>query len=224
MTHQDDPFAAALQTAHAWVRTVAQSIGTDDRVFAYRVLRSWLHAVRDRIGVSSSAHLAAQLPEVLRGMYYEGWVPGRVPVPHDVGAFVAQFAAEAGIEPDDVPEIAGAVTRALNDLFSPGQLNKVSAVMPIPLFRVLSGDLDSAEVQRSAPTAFSKGNGRADADRLAHLEDRVQVLGAAVALLARGAERLPIDEIEDDRMASAAQQAHRLLLAEGLVGADGAES
>ena len=32
-----------------------------------------LHALRDRIGAESAVHLAAQLPMLLRGLYYEGW-------------------------------------------------------------------------------------------------------------------------------------------------------
>jgi uncharacterized protein (DUF2267 family) len=32
-----------------------------------------LHALRDRIGPANASHLGAQLPMLLRGLYYEGW-------------------------------------------------------------------------------------------------------------------------------------------------------
>ena len=45
----------------------------DDRHFAYLALRATLHALRDRIGPENAVHLAAQLPMLVRGLYYEGW-------------------------------------------------------------------------------------------------------------------------------------------------------
>jgi len=39
-----------------------------------------LHATRDRLPVEEVAQLGAQLPMLLRGSYYEGWVPARAPL------------------------------------------------------------------------------------------------------------------------------------------------
>lgn len=120
MTYHDDPFAPALNTAHTWLRTVADRLATEDRTFALRALRAWLHTVRDRLDVPVAAHFSAQLPELLRGIFYEGWVPAHVPVHHDVTTFVDAFAQEAGVSPDEAVALIGAVTIALSDVFSPG--------------------------------------------------------------------------------------------------------
>jgi uncharacterized protein (DUF2267 family) len=53
----------AVQTANTWLADVARAFGTDDRRFAYRALRAWLHTLRDRLPVEATAHFAAQLPE-----------------------------------------------------------------------------------------------------------------------------------------------------------------
>ena len=58
----------AFHSAHEWVRDVAREFDTEDLEFAYRVLRAWLHALRDRLTVEASAHFAAQLPELIRGV------------------------------------------------------------------------------------------------------------------------------------------------------------
>ncbi|MGO8966719.1 MAG: DUF2267 domain-containing protein, partial [Mycobacterium sp.] len=41
----------AMQTAHTWINDVAREFDTEDREFAYRVLRAWLHTLRDRLTV-----------------------------------------------------------------------------------------------------------------------------------------------------------------------------
>ncbi|WP_288049689.1 DUF2267 domain-containing protein [Nocardia sp.] len=211
MPHPADPFAPAVQVAHTWLRAIAEALETEDLTFAHRAMRAWMHTVRDRISVASSAHLSAQLPELLRGVYYEGWMPGHVPVRHGLGEFVGQFTRISGVDADDVGSVAGAVTAALSDLFSAGQLDRVFAGLPLRLYEVLCG-------ARPEVAAISDEDlPRADADQVTALHDRVRALGDAVAALAHGLEQLPTDTADPNRAASAAQEAHRILLTEGLI-------
>ena len=98
----------AMQTAHTWVHDVAREFDTEDQEFAYRVLRAWLHTLRDRLTVEASAHFAAQLPDLIRGIFYAGWNPSAVPEMYDAEAYAARFAREAIIAPDDVGKAAAA--------------------------------------------------------------------------------------------------------------------
>jgi uncharacterized protein (DUF2267 family) len=139
MSNSDDPFAHAVHTAHVWLRRITDDLATEDRAFAYRVTRAWLHTVRDRLEVAGAAHLSAQLPELLRGIFFEGWVPAKVPVSHSVSEFLAQFAAEAGVTEDEAAGLAWLVTDALRALCSPGQLDQVAAVFPADLRNLLFG-------------------------------------------------------------------------------------
>ena len=209
MTHPTDPFAHAQNTAHAWLNVIADRLGTQDRHYTYRVLRAWLHLVRDRLTVDSAVHLGAQLPELLRGIYFEGWAPSRVPARYDATWFTNLFASEANISPADVPAVAGKVSAGLNALFSPGQLDHVFAVMPAALRGELEGHTP-AEVPAPRHTT--------EQPRLTALENTVQALAEAVTTLARGLEELPANEPSGDRPAKAAQEAHRILMARGTVG------
>jgi uncharacterized protein (DUF2267 family) len=120
----------ATRLATEWVRDVADVFDTDDTPFAYRVLRAWLHALRDRLTVPTAAHFGAQLPELLRGVFYEGWNPSRVPVRLSATEYAEHFAHEAGISPNDVPKVASAVTTALGRRMSEGQLRKAMDELP----------------------------------------------------------------------------------------------
>ncbi|MGW4490328.1 DUF2267 domain-containing protein [Amycolatopsis sp. NPDC004368] len=133
MTTQSDPLAPAYQTARRWLTAIAEQLGTEDHDYVYRVLRTWLHLVRDRLTVQSAAHFAAQLPELLRGVYFDGWKPSRVPVRYGAGTFTVLFAEGATISPNDVPAAASAVSAALDSLCSPGQLEHVFTLLPATL-------------------------------------------------------------------------------------------
>ncbi len=97
------PLDRAVHTARAWIADVAAQFDTEDMSFAYRVTRAWLHTVRDRLPVVDAAHFGAQLPEILRGVYYEGWDPAKVPVKYDRGQFTARFATDARISEPTSP-------------------------------------------------------------------------------------------------------------------------
>jgi uncharacterized protein (DUF2267 family) len=104
-----------VQTTNRWLADLAASIGTEDREFAHRVLRTWLHAVRDGLTVDSAAHLAAQLPDLLRGVFYNGWDPSAVPIRRERQEFVEHFAASGHISQADVRKLAPIVTKVLCD-------------------------------------------------------------------------------------------------------------
>ncbi|MGW5437358.1 DUF2267 domain-containing protein [Nocardia asteroides] len=213
MSNHHDPLAPTVHTAHVWLRAVAESLDTDDRRFALRAVRAWLHTVRDRIAIDSSAHLTAQLPELLRGVYYENWVPGHLPVRHGLREFIAQFAREAEIDPAEVPVVVAAVTYALEEKLSPGLLSRVFAGLPITLYRLMYGAESDIAGELHLPEDI--GDEQEAPDRLARLEQHTTTLTEAVLALSHGLEQLPTDVSGSTRAVEAARRAHDLLLAGG---------
>ena len=56
---------------------------------AWKALRAVLHTVRDRLPLDVAVHFGAQLPMLIRGMYYEGWEPSKVPIKMTRESFLA---------------------------------------------------------------------------------------------------------------------------------------
>jgi uncharacterized protein (DUF2267 family) len=210
-----DNFTHAMHTANSWLADVARSFGTDDRRFAYRALRAWLHALRDRLTVESAAKFAAQLPELLRGVYYDGWNPSGVPVKYGADEYVARFAREARIPAREVPAAATAVARALAGHMSPGQLAETLAQLP----ESLRTTMGRAGLRETAPAGSGPGSGSggtgngSTGERLAALEERIGSLTEALHALAQDLKGDPVSGVsEGGRGSRGARLAEEILV------------
>jgi len=67
-----DVFDRTVQAANLWLKELMDALGWDDRYQAYEGLRTTLHALRDRLTLEEMAQLGAQVPLLIRGVYYEG--------------------------------------------------------------------------------------------------------------------------------------------------------
>ncbi|HEY7890784.1 MAG TPA: DUF2267 domain-containing protein [Solirubrobacteraceae bacterium] len=128
----------SVEKTNIWLREVAEELGGDDRHYAYRALRAVLHSLRDRLTVEVAAKFAAQLPTLIRGVYYEDWHPSRTPLPiHDVNAFLQHVAEEGRMAGETEASIAvSAVAHVLRQHVSAGEIDDVLAILPEKL-RVL---------------------------------------------------------------------------------------
>lgn len=126
-------FDSTLQQTNEWLKEIAEELHTDNRQTAYLVLRGTLHALRDNLVVEEATDLAAQLPMLVRGIYYEGWNPAKTPVrDRDRDAFLERVgAAFERAQPQGIyPEPAArAVFKVLSNHVSGGEIDQVRNVL-----------------------------------------------------------------------------------------------
>lgn len=125
-------FEAALEDAHIWLKEVADGLGLDDRRVAVHVMRAVLHPLRDRLPLELTAHLSAQLPLMIRGLFFENWNPHAKPNHHRLDDFTDALERELrgvdqAIELTDAMRVVFAV---LGTHVSLGEWRKIGAVLP----------------------------------------------------------------------------------------------
>jgi uncharacterized protein (DUF2267 family) len=136
-----DSIQRTVQRSNEWLHDLAAELGTDERS-AWRVLRAYLQLLRDRLTIDEAAQLAAQLPHLLRGIFYEGFDPGHQPERiRDRDVFLARLAERAQLaDPEEAASAAAAATRVLRRHVSAGELEDVLAQLPAEIRDVLAPD------------------------------------------------------------------------------------
>lgn len=124
-----------VQIANIWLKELAEDHDLRDRPHAYGALRAVLHALRDRLTPEQAVHLGAQLPMLLRGLYYEGW---RLADKPDVVRHLAGFESMIDRElppgfPLDAATAARAVFAVLWRELDFNETAKVVSDLPLPL-------------------------------------------------------------------------------------------
>lgn len=130
-------FDSYVEAANGWLKELGENLDLmpNEQPRALHALRAGLHAIRDRLPAKEVLDLGAQLPTLIRGVYYEGWRldndPRRI---RDRAAMVARVRKE--LAPDlrlDPVDVLRAVIHLLVEHVSAGEIRDVVATLPKPL-------------------------------------------------------------------------------------------
>ena len=124
-------YRTTLQKPTQWVQDVAHAMRTNDRREAQVALRAVLQALRDHLPVDEAVHLGAQLPRLLRGLYYEGWRPSGKPLKErSRDAFLDEVRQRAHRPSLDAATAASAVFGVIAHRVSQGEVEDVRHCLP----------------------------------------------------------------------------------------------
>ena len=125
-------FDETVQLSNLWLNELMRAVDWSDKYRAYRLLRATLHALRDRLTAHEAAHFGAQLPMLIRGLYYDGWHMKDVPAPERTkGAFLGHIEAAFQQDPNaDTEGLVREVFKLLARKISPGEIEDVKRVLP----------------------------------------------------------------------------------------------
>ena len=126
-------FDDTLGKTNRWLNDIMKLLDWSDRKKAYQALRATLHTLRDRLMPDEVPHLGAQLPMLIRGIYYENWDPGcehlRERSKQEFLSHIADM-FEPSDRDLDFEAIAQAVFQVLNMHVDSGQIDQLRAMLP----------------------------------------------------------------------------------------------
>lgn len=134
-------FDRTIQKANIWLKDVSFELDGIDKELSYTYLRAVLHALRDRITTAEVIDLAAQLPMILRGMFFDNWRPDDL---HHKERTKEDFLlrVEENLGPHistsdlDIERITRVVLAVLSQHISEGEMLDVLHSLPKPMRRL----------------------------------------------------------------------------------------
>lgn len=122
----------SVQQTQAWLGHIAHDMGWEDHDKTYMALRAVLHTLRDRLPPDEAVDLAAQLPMLVRGIYFEGWHPADKPLRYrNKEEFVTRVRTVAPrLEAAEAERAVTAVLRELSTELDWGGVDQARRSMP----------------------------------------------------------------------------------------------
>ncbi len=126
-------FDRTVHETHEWLHDLMYEMAWADRQMAYKGLRATLHSLRDRLTPEEAVHLGAQLPMLVRGIYYEGWklsdTPWKVSRKDDFFERVRLIMADDALN-IDYEQLTRAVFKLLRHRVSEDEIKDIVSMMP----------------------------------------------------------------------------------------------
>lgn len=133
----------AVNSANNWLAEIMGKLDVD-RSTAWHALGAVLHSLRDRLTTDEIRHLGAQLPLIIRGLFFDQWTnPRRNPKIHTRADFLARVKKRLNTDKVD----AGAATTVIFGVLlrhPKGEVQKILKNLPLSL-------------RKLAPTAAERG-------------------------------------------------------------------
>jgi uncharacterized protein (DUF2267 family) len=130
MSH-NDPFGSSIEHARGWLNSIDEQLNLDDRFEALSILRNVLQALRERLPLPVAAHLSAQLPLLLRGVFWEGWSPHDGIDKMTVQEFVDRIDHATSLKGvSETEDAIRVVTSVMWDELGSGIIGKIVSVLP----------------------------------------------------------------------------------------------
>ena len=125
-------FDKTLQTSNEWLHEIEEALHLEDRQQSYHALRGVLFSLRDRLPVDEAMDLAAELPMLIRGIYFEGYKAANKPDKYNAGEFLRHVEQElhAGGVTNAPNDVTRCVLGILSNHISDGEAQQIHDAMP----------------------------------------------------------------------------------------------
>ncbi len=125
-------FDKTVHLTNEWLNELSKKIMVDNSQEVYLLFRAFLHAMRERLTIEESAHFSAQLPLLIKGIYFDGWKPSAIPLKIKTQEEFFALVEEkySGEEEYKFEEITPFIISFLYEKVSRGEIEDMKSVLP----------------------------------------------------------------------------------------------
>ena len=124
-------FDHTIQETHVWLHGISSEMRDPRPKIAYHALRGVLFALRDRLMIEEVFDFSAQLPLLVRGIFFEGYQPAGKPEKYHKAEFLERVSEELQKAGRANPETATrAVFKVLEQQVSEGEIANIRDGLP----------------------------------------------------------------------------------------------
>jgi len=124
-----------LSKTKLWLKEIQKEADLKTQRDAWAALRAVLHVLRDRLPTDEAVQLGAQMPTLIRGMYYDGWLPKTSPEKiRSAQEFLDRIADDVGrgrlANGPNAITLMQAVVKVLQRKITAGEMEDVKSSLP----------------------------------------------------------------------------------------------
>lgn len=128
-----EEFDNTIQKTNQLLKEIEADFGWDRkrRNQSYAALRAVLHTLRDRLPVIEAVQLADQLPMLVKGIYFDGWNPAKVPKKMNKEEFLQEVRRQFPFSIEgDITRVIRVVLKVLGKHISWGEAEDIISSLP----------------------------------------------------------------------------------------------
>lgn len=147
MTSAAHVWDKTLSKGTEWLTTLGCELACQNAHVTLFALRSVLHALRDRLPPDEAVDLAAQMPLIIKGLYFDGWDPSATPVKaRTKEEFLAlvKKRLQRGVLDADPERVTGAVFKLIAERVSEGEVRDVRGILPAEIAELWPAATDAS--------------------------------------------------------------------------------
>lgn len=126
----------AQYKSNVWLSELGDELGWANAPLTLLALRAVLHTLRDRLPPDEAVELSAQMPLIIKGVYFDGWDPSATPVKaRTKEEFLAlvRTRLQRAARDIDAERITRAVFKLIAERVSEGELRDICATLPLEI-------------------------------------------------------------------------------------------
>jgi len=147
MTSTAHVWDKTLSKGNEWLTKLGYELACQNAHVTLFALRSVLHALRDRLPPDEAVDLAAQMPLIIKGLYFDGWDPSATPVKaRTKEEFLALVTKrlQRGVLDADPERVTRAVFKLIAERVSAGEVRDVRDILPAAIAELWPAATDAS--------------------------------------------------------------------------------